>query len=196
MRCWQNYGLSVQGFWKFPQGNQPDYKSGSADGLSVSLNVSLLRLQSAFLEYEIEAASVSNINFPNLVGKHLNHSKTNTCSTKLQNNLPQPSVLASFCKNLESALLPSLPAAFSNEFTLNVKNQNIHFQMNIMDNSIIKSVPYCSHNSDKTLLTKREERHVNTHLTMTHTHFGFFALHSDHARQQPGVITVPILRWD
>lgn len=33
MRCWQNYGLSAQGFWKFPQGNQPDYKSGSTNDL-------------------------------------------------------------------------------------------------------------------------------------------------------------------
>lgn len=33
VRCWQNYGLLAQSFWKFPQGNQQAYKSGSTDGL-------------------------------------------------------------------------------------------------------------------------------------------------------------------
>ena len=108
--------------------------------------------------------------FSRLQGKHLNHySKTNTYGVKLQNNLPQASVFASICKNLESALLPSLTATLSAEFTLNVKDQNIHFQMNIMDNSTIKSVHHCGHNSDKTLYSKRKKkRQGNTHLTMIH----------------------------
>lgn len=47
-----------------PKGNKGITSQGVQMGCLMTLPVSVCGLQRAFLEYEIEAASVSNINFP------------------------------------------------------------------------------------------------------------------------------------
>lgn len=65
----------------------------------------------------------------------------------------------------KSALFLSLQVAFLLEFTLNIKDQNLHSQMNFMEHSTTESVHHCSHDSDKILNSqKKKKRQTSKHI--------------------------------
>lgn len=150
VRCWQNYGLLAQSFWKFPQGNQKDYKSRSTEGLPSESQCLLTRTQECLFRIWNWSCKCVQHKFSCLTGKHLNpYSKTNSHSTKLQHNLHQPSVLASSSKNLEVCFASLFSISLLGSITLHVNDQNIHFQVKLKEKLIIMSVHHCGHNQIK-----------------------------------------------